>query len=250
MPLRGERRRRRLRHPRRALPRGLPDPVRLRATRSPGEMDRGPARAPAGGQPLAPGHLRAGDRGAQGRHAAGPAGAGLRRHGRLRAHPRRSGALLDRGADDRPLPDPQLRGQHPLHHDQQDRPGHAARTRAGGVVLLPRTHAGHDGQGPRPGSGGAAAKEPGATRRDPVRDRLHPAKRPPHHPRQRRLSERTPAGAGTVRVRRDAGATGPRGRRPVLRRRALVLRQEQPAGWSPTRAPAWWWARVAASPCS
>ena len=58
----GARRWRRIRRARRILPGRFLDPVRRAQTRPAGEMDRGPARAYAGGQPLAGNRLRTRDR--------------------------------------------------------------------------------------------------------------------------------------------------------------------------------------------
>src|SRR5216683_1091945 len=90
--------RRRLRNPRRALSRGRAGLPRRAAARSPGEMDRGPPRAPDRGQSFAPaasqGPRRGRCRGPRSRHRRRI----LPRPGRLCAHPRGHGSR-SRGGD-------------------------------------------------------------------------------------------------------------------------------------------------------
>ena len=187
-PLHRARRRRRVRHSRRVLSGGLPDPLRRHEAGAAGEVDRGPARAPDGRQPLAGCALRAGDRRAPGRHAAGHARPDPRRHGRAHPHPRRAGAGVHRRRAARAVPYPGLRGPHTLRHDQQDGGGHLPRARALRVVLFPRADARHGGRGPGHRPHRPAPQEPDPARGDPLRAGTHPSGHRLHHLRQRRLS--------------------------------------------------------------
>ncbi len=81
-------RRRRLRHPRRALSRGRAGLRRGAAARAPGEMDRGPARAPDRGQPFAQPAPPRPRRGRRRRRNPRHRRRDFPRQRRLRAHPR------------------------------------------------------------------------------------------------------------------------------------------------------------------
>ncbi len=122
-------RRRRLRHPRRALSRGRAGVSRRTAARRAGEMDRGPPRASHRGEPLAPAGPPPARRGRRGRPRARARRRVLPRPGRLCAHPRRDGARPRRldAAGTLPAAGLSRRRPHPPH--QQDAGRHLSRAR-------------------------------------------------------------------------------------------------------------------------
>ena len=202
------RRGRRVRDQGRVLPRGLPHPLAGHQARPPGQVGRGPRRAPDGGEPFPPAvppHRR---RLRRRRPDHRPAGRHRARQRRLLPHARRRGTRTDGGDAARSLPDSRLPGPGPGGAHQQDPVRH-----------LP---------GPGPVRGHVGPRAPARRGRHPARPRSRPAARaqspdqgrdaaqPPHHnprhrpdPGHRRLPG--PARRGGQR-RPNASATAPRPR--------------------------------------
>ena len=123
-------RRRRLRHPRRALSGGRAGLRRRHAARPAGEMDRGPARAPDRGQSFAPAAASHSRGGRRRRPHPRDRRRLLPRPGRLCAHPRRARRAHDRGHAARALPRAGLSRGRAFPPDQQDAGGDLSRARA------------------------------------------------------------------------------------------------------------------------
>ena len=173
-----DRRGRRVRGARRVLPRGLPDPLARHENRPPGQVGRGPGRAPDGGEPLPAAvsprrgrvRRRRPDPGPDRRHHPGQR--------RLLPHPRRSGPRAHRGHAPGPVPRPRLPGAGPGGADQQDPVRHLPGTRpvrGHGRARAPARRGRHPARH-RPGR--LARAEPADQGRDAARA-------PDQHPRHR-----------------------------------------------------------------
>ena len=155
---------RRLRHPGRGVPGGLPRGAPGDSHAAARAVDRGSSRAPAGRQPLA----RAASRDRHGRaprrdHPRHPRSL-LEQHGRLRPHARGHRAQQHRGVHPRPIPGSPLPSGCHVRGDQQDAVGHLPRARTLRGDVRPRAHRGH-GRARRSGwirprSGGATSFRP------------------------------------------------------------------------------------------
>ena len=214
---RGARRRGQLRRAGRVLPRGLPDPVRRDAGGPPGEVDRGPPRAPHDGEPLARDRVRAHDRRAAGWDDPRPPGPALRRHGRLRPDQRRGRPRQGRAVPAGTVPHRELRLRGERAGDQQDT--HRDLPGPGPLrgEFLPRApHRSHGG-GPRARPGGGAAEEPPHAGGDALRDRQARAVRSGGRVRHRGLRLGAPPGVAGHRLpaarRARAGASSAAGDR-------------------------------------
>ena len=220
---------RRLRHPRRALSRGRAGLRRRHAAQPPGEVDRGPARAPDRRQSFAPAVAPHPRRGRPRRPHPGDRRPLFPRPGRLCAHPRGARRAHDGGDPARPLPGAGLSGGRPFPPHQQDAGGDLPRARPLRDHVRPRTAGRRDRAEARPRSQRRAAPQ----RHLQGRDALSPAARGAgrgDRAQLRRLRRAARQAARRARLGQAQGrARAPPRRRRAGRRRICDVRREERA---------------------